>query len=60
MHGGGPGSGAPRGNQNALKHGNYTREAIALRRNARELMRQSRETIKKITRQRIGRKNSKS
>jgi hypothetical protein len=28
MHGGTPGSGAPRGNKNALKHGRYTREAI--------------------------------
>jgi hypothetical protein len=28
MHGGAAGSGAPRGNQNALKHGRYTREAI--------------------------------
>jgi hypothetical protein len=27
MHGGAPGSGAPRGNKNALKHGRYTREA---------------------------------
>ena len=28
MHGGALGSGAPRGNRNALKHGRYTREAI--------------------------------
>jgi hypothetical protein len=28
MHGGAPGSGAPRGNKNAIKHGLYTREAI--------------------------------
>jgi hypothetical protein len=28
MHGGAPGSGAPRNNKNALKHGMYTREAI--------------------------------
>jgi hypothetical protein len=33
IHGGAPGSGAPRGNTNALKHGLYTREAIAERRN---------------------------
>jgi hypothetical protein len=31
MHGG-PSPGAPRGNKNALKHGLYTAEAIALRR----------------------------
>jgi uncharacterized protein YjcR len=29
MHGGAPGSGAPRGNRNALKHGLFTREARA-------------------------------
>ena len=28
MHGGGPGSGAPKGNKNALKHGLYTKEAM--------------------------------
>ena len=31
MHGGAPGTGAPQGNQNALKHGRYTCEAIAER-----------------------------
>jgi hypothetical protein len=31
MHGGAPGSGAPLGNQNALKHGHYTAQAIAVR-----------------------------
>ena len=49
MHGGAPGTGAPRGNKNALKHGNYTREAVALRRHAGDLMRRSRELIKQIT-----------
>jgi hypothetical protein len=29
MHGGAPGSGAPRGNRNALKHGRYSATAIA-------------------------------
>jgi uncharacterized protein YjcR len=48
MHGGAPGSGAPRGNQNALKHGLYTREAFAERRQLSELVRQSRELIAKI------------
>jgi hypothetical protein len=48
MHGGAPGSGAPRGNKNAQKHGLYTREAIAQRRQLRELMRQSRELLVKI------------
>jgi glucans biosynthesis protein len=32
MHGGAAGSGAPIGNKNALKHGEYTKEAIAERR----------------------------
>jgi len=41
MHGGAPGSGAPPGNKNALKHGRYTREAIEERRQLRALLRQS-------------------
>jgi hypothetical protein len=48
MHGGAPGSGAPRGNKNALKHGLYTREAIKERRQLRALMRQSRLLIQDI------------
>ena len=32
MHGGAPGSGAPKANQNARKHGLFTRDAIAERR----------------------------
>jgi uncharacterized protein YjcR len=48
MHGGAPGSGAPRGNKNALKHGLYTREAIDERRQLRALMRQSRILIQDI------------
>ena len=45
MHGGAPGSRAPRGNKNALKHGLYTRGAIEERRQLRALMRQSRMLI---------------
>jgi uncharacterized protein YjcR len=41
MHGGAPGSGAPRGNKNALKHGRYTRVAIEERQELRALLRQS-------------------
>jgi hypothetical protein len=41
MHGGAPGSGPPRGNKNALKHGRYTREALEERRQLRALLRQS-------------------
>ena len=45
MHGGAPGSGAPRGNKNALKHGAYTREAIAERRQVQELIRRARKQL---------------
>jgi uncharacterized protein YjcR len=38
MHGG-PSSGAPKGNKNALKHGRYTAEAIARRRYISALLR---------------------
>jgi hypothetical protein len=48
MHGGALGSGAPRDNKNAVKHGLYTREAIAQRRRLRELMRQSRKLLSEI------------
>jgi hypothetical protein len=48
MHGGALGSGAPRGNKNALKHGLYTRDAIENRRRLRDLLRQSRNLVTKI------------
>jgi glucans biosynthesis protein len=48
MHGGAAGSGAPRGNKNALKHGRYTRAAIEERRRLRALLRQSRSLIQQI------------
>jgi uncharacterized protein YjcR len=38
MHGGAKGSGAPRGNQNALKHGLYTAESKEFREHVRELL----------------------
>jgi hypothetical protein len=38
MHGG-PSSGAPKGNKHALKSGRYTADAIARRREIRELLR---------------------
>ena len=37
MHGGAKGSGAPKGNKNALKHGLHTAEAKAMRQHVREL-----------------------
>jgi len=40
MHGG-KSPGAPLGNQNALKHGHYTAQAIKGRRYVRELIRES-------------------
>jgi uncharacterized protein YjcR len=48
MHGGAAGSGAPRGNKNALKHGRYTRDAIEERRRLQALLRQSRSLIQHI------------
>ena len=42
MHGG-KSTGAPKGNQNALKHGFYTREAIEGRRYIRQLLKDSKE-----------------
>jgi hypothetical protein len=44
---GGHGSGSPRGNQHALKHGRYTAQAIAERRQVRQLWR----TLKAMLRQ---------
>jgi hypothetical protein len=38
MHGGAPGSGAPKANQNARKHGLFTRDAIAERRQIQALL----------------------
>jgi len=48
MHGGASGSGAPIGNQNALRHGRYTREAIVERRAIHALLRESRDLIEVI------------
>ena len=48
MHGGAKGSGAPQGNQNALKHGGYTYEALEERRFLSDLLRASRQTLSEI------------
>lgn len=48
MHGGAKGSGAPKGNQNALKTGHYTRKAIAERREMSKLIREMREGLNEI------------
>lgn len=47
-HGSAEGSGAPGGNQNALKHGNFTREAMAERRALRAPIREASETLARI------------
>src|ERR1700743_492515 len=36
LHGGAPGSGAPKGNRNAVKHGHFTAQQRELRRSLRE------------------------
>ena len=48
MHGGAAGTGAPRGNQNALTHGDYTAEARAMREHISQLIRESRKIIEQI------------
>ena len=45
MHGRAAGSGAPAGNQNALKHGLYTAEEQSLKRHISKLIRDSRKII---------------
>ena len=49
MHGGAAGSGAPKGNKNALKHGKYTREMLELRREMAQLMREAKQTLREIS-----------
>ena len=48
MHGGAAGSGAPRGNKNAVTHGFYIREAKAERQKIRSLVLHSRDLIQKV------------
>ncbi len=45
MHGGAPGSGAPKANRNARKHGLFTRNAIAERRQIRVLLGEARKLL---------------
>jgi hypothetical protein len=45
LHGGAPGTGAPRGNRNAVKHGRTTAAALAARRAIARLIRASRRTL---------------
>ena len=48
MHGGAKGSGAPIGNQNALKHGMYTRDSLEFQKHIRDLMNEGKEMIEKF------------
>jgi hypothetical protein len=45
MHGGAPGSGAPRANQNARRHGLFTKDAIAGRRRIQALLGEARKFL---------------
>jgi uncharacterized protein YjcR len=46
MHGGAKGSGAPKGNRNALKHGSFTRAMLQERAVMRELSSKLNEALK--------------
>ena len=48
MHGGAEGTGAPRGNRNAVKHGRRTALAIAERASLYKLMRESRAFLEEL------------
>jgi glucans biosynthesis protein len=48
MHGGANGSGAPQGNQNALKHGTYTKAAFQRRKAIREFFQEIRKWLAKL------------
>jgi hypothetical protein len=48
MHGGAQGSGAPRANQNARKHGLFTRDAIEERRGIQALLGEARKVLEEM------------
>jgi glucans biosynthesis protein len=48
MHGGAAGTGAPRGNRNALKHGLSTQEMIEQCKAVNALLRRSRKVLQEI------------
>jgi hypothetical protein len=48
MHGGAKGSGAPRGNTNALRHGTFTREAIQRRGILRKQIREAQDLVRHL------------
>lgn len=48
MHGGAKGSGAPKGNQNALKTGLYTKEAIKERKQLNKMLKSFKNSLDEI------------
>jgi hypothetical protein len=48
MHGGAPGSGAQKGNRNARRHGLFTGDAIAERKQIRELLGEARKLLQEM------------
>ncbi|SIO24905.1 hypothetical protein SAMN05443247_03137 [Bradyrhizobium erythrophlei] len=48
MHGGAPGSDAPTANQNARKHGLFTRDAIAQRRQIQALLGEAQKLLEEM------------
>jgi hypothetical protein len=48
MHGGAPGSGPPRGNRNARRHGLFTRAAIAERKQVEALLGEARKLLQEM------------
>jgi hypothetical protein len=48
MHGGAPGSGAPRENRNARKHGLFTGDAVAERKQVRALLGEARKLLEEL------------
>jgi hypothetical protein len=49
MHGGAKGSGAPKNNQNAVKHGTYTKEAFRQRAEMRGIFREAKKLLNDIS-----------
>ena len=49
MHGGAKGSGAPKGNHNALKHGTYTRAALREWADMRALLKKSEDFLRSLS-----------
>ena len=48
MHGGAKGSGAPKGNQNAFKHGAYSKDSIELIKQVKAMMLESEELLEAL------------